>query len=241
MKKCIVVTGCSRGLGFAICRELVAHGYSIVGVSRTCSREFSLLMDESSGEVFFESFDFLSEESLYHFSKKITKLYGPVYGVVNNAAIGTEGVLMTMHDSDIDALFKVNVISPIKFTKYLLRSMARAKSGRVVNVSSVVGQTGYSGLSVYAATKGALNSFTKSLAREVGRLSITVNSIAPGFMETEMTSSISEQKLGTIRNRSPLKALPTVGDVSAMVVYLLSDSAERITGAVYTLDAGNTA
>jgi 3-oxoacyl-[acyl-carrier protein] reductase len=160
---------------------------------------------------------------------------------VNNAGIGTEGLLATMHQSDIEALIRLNVLSPIVLTKYVVRHMMADGAGRIVNISSIIATTGYNGLSVYAASKAASTGFTRSLAREVGKLGITVNAIAPGFIGTELTASLSDAARQRIAGRSALRRLPEAEDVASMVEYLLGDGGRNITGAVLTVDAGNTA
>jgi 3-oxoacyl-[acyl-carrier protein] reductase len=166
---------------------------------------------------------------------------GPLYGLVNNAALGTDGVLATMHNSQIEELVRVNTLSPLVLTKYVARAMMADGAGRIVNVASIVGFTGYSGLSVYAATKAAMLGFTRSLAREVGRLGITVNAVAPGFLDTEMTHGLAEEQRRKVVGRSALRRLAGVDDVANAVEYLLSDGARNISGTVLTIDAGATA
>jgi 3-oxoacyl-[acyl-carrier protein] reductase len=161
--------------------------------------------------------------------------------LVNNAGIGTAGVLANMKDADIERLVRLNVVVPLMLTKYVVRSMLTQGEGRIVNVSSVVAQTGYSGLSVYSATKSSLGGFTRSLAREVGSLGITVNAVAPGFVDTDMTHTLSPAEREKIERRSALRRMPEVEDVADMVDYLVSDKARNITGTVITVDAGNTA
>jgi 3-oxoacyl-[acyl-carrier protein] reductase len=126
-------------------------------------------------------------------------------------------------------------------SKYAVRAMMTRGEGRIVNISSIIGFTGYSGLSVYGATKAAMLGFTRSLAREVGRLGVTVNAVAPGFMETEMTAGMTDEQRGKIAKRSALQRLVDVEDVAASVTFLMSDAARNITGTVMTVDAGNTA
>ncbi|HEY0266424.1 MAG TPA: SDR family oxidoreductase, partial [Rhizomicrobium sp.] len=134
-----------------------------------------------------------------------------------------------------------NTVSPIVLTKYAVRAMMTKGEGRIVNISSIIGFTGYSGLSVYGATKASMLGFTRSLAREVGRLGVTVNAVAPGFMDTEMTASMSDDARTRIAARSALKRLVDVDDVAASVAFLMSGAARNITGTVMTVDAGNTA
>lgn len=236
----VLVTGGTRGLGLAICKRLMASGYEVIAVGRSKSE----LCEEwlaSSEQAHFEIFDFNDTTDVHAFCQEITKKYGRLYGLVNNAAQGLDGVLATMHETDIASVLKVNVEAPILLTKYLLRPMLINQRGRVVNISSIVATTGYKGLSVYGATKAAMDGFTRSLSREVGKAGITVNSVAPGYMATDMTTGLDEEKLQSIRRRSPLGELAGVDDVANMVNYLLSDEARMITGTVMTVDAGSSA
>jgi len=136
---------------------------------------------------------------------------------------------------------RMNTLSPIVLTKYVVRAMMADGGGRIVNVASIVGFTGYSGLSVYGATKASMLGFTRSLAREVGRMGVTVNSIAPGFLDTDMTHGLDDEHRQQIVRRSALRRLPEVDDVAGAVEFLLGDAAKSITGTVLTVDAGNTA
>ena len=173
--------------------------------------------------------------------KGLRKEFGSIYGLVNNAALGTSGILATMHDAQIERLVRLNTVSPLILTKYVVRSMMADGGGRIVNVASIVSFTGYSGLSVYSATKASIIGFTRSLAREVGPLGINVNAVAPGFLDTEMTESLGERQRDQIARRSALHRLADVDDVANAVEFLLSDKARNITGTVLTVDAGSTA
>jgi len=151
-------------------------------------------------------------------------------------------MLTLMRDDQIETLARVNMIAPIILTKYVLRSMLIERAGRIVNIASIVGgSTGYSGLSAYAATKASLIGFTRSLAREVGQLGITVNAVAPGFVDTQMTRDLTAEQRGQIERRSALRRLPGVDDIAGSVEFLLSERARNITGITLTVDAGNTA
>jgi len=136
---------------------------------------------------------------------------------------------------------RINTISPMLLTKYVVRSMMSQGGGRVVNIASIIGSTGYSGLAVYAATKASLLGFTRSLAREVGQLGITVNAVAPGFVTTEMTRALEGRQREQIIRRSALRRLPEAEDVAGAVDFLFSEAAKNITGTTLTVDAGNTA
>jgi len=237
----VVVTGASKGLGLAISKRLLEEGYAVVGISRSFTEEFQSLQNEYSNRAFFEVYDFSNTKEIQPLVRKITKAYGKIYGLINNAALGHDGVLSTMHESQIRELITVNVEAPILLTKYATRSMLMKLRGRVINISSIIATTGFNGLSVYGATKASLTGFTKSLSRELGKANITVNTIAPGYMETAMTSGLQGDKLESIKRRSPLGSLATVDDVAGSVVYLLSDDAKNITGTMITVDAGSTA
>ncbi|MGB0898598.1 MAG: SDR family NAD(P)-dependent oxidoreductase, partial [Psychrobium sp.] len=228
--KMVVVTGATRGLGLAICKTLLSAGYGVIAVARKTNAHFSELEGQFSSQLFFHTFDFSQLDDIHLLSKNIAAQHGRIYGLINNAAVGNDGVLATMHDSDINELMTVNVQAPILLTKYLLRPMLMNQQGRIINVSSIIANTGYSGLSVYGASKAALIGFTKSLAREVGKAKVTVNAIAPGFMQTEMTQNLNDENLAKIARRSALKSLANSEDVANGVLYLLSDNADAITG-----------
>lgn len=241
----VIVTGGSRGLGLAIVKHLAANGYRVIAIARRESEqmreEIMRAGPEKTAALAFVPFDFADVDSIPDLVSRLKKQFGVPYGLINNAAVGTEGLLATMHNSQIEELLRINVMAPIVLTKYVVRNMMAAGSGRVVNISSIVGSTGYSGLSVYSATKAALTGFTKSLAREVGRLGITVNAVAPGFMTTEMTHSLGIEDRAKIARRAALLRLAEVEDVAHAVGYLLDDKARNITGTVLTVDAGATA
>jgi 3-oxoacyl-[acyl-carrier protein] reductase len=146
-----------------------------------------------------------------------------------------------MHNSQIEKLIRLNTLSPIVLTKYVVRYMMADGGGRVVNVSSIMAFTGYSGLSVYGATKASMVGFTRSLAREVGRMGVTVNAVAPGFIATDMTQGLEGERREQVARRSALKRLADVDDVANAVEFMLGDKAKNITGTVLTVDAGATA
>lgn len=240
--KTILLSGGTRGLGLSIAKLLAEKQYNVIATGRNCSEQFQslVLSRNSTPNLFFEPLN-LKTDDIHGFVSHITKSYGRLYGLINNAAIGKDGVLATMHESEIAEVIAVNLTSTILLTKYAVRSMLLNGSGRVINVSSIIANTGFNGLSVYAASKAGLIGFTKSLARELGKAKITVNAVLPGYMETEMTEGLKGEKLETIKRRSPLKTLISPNDVANMVLYLLSDDAERITGTTVTIDAGSTA
>jgi 3-oxoacyl-[acyl-carrier protein] reductase len=238
----ILVTGGSRGIGLAIAQKLASAGFNVVAVARRESDELRAAIAEArQGNLHFRACDLSAIDALPAFVKALRDEFGAIYGLVNNAGIGTEGLLATMHNSDIEALVRLNVLSPMILTKYVVRHMMADGEGRIVNISSIIASTGYNGLSVYGATKAAATGFTRSLAREVGKLGITVNAIAPGFIDTELTQNLGGEGRERIAKRSALRRLPEADDVARMVEYLFSDGGRNITGSVLTIDAGNTA
>lgn len=238
----VLVTGAGRGLGLAISRRLIAEGYCVIGIGRTLSQEFRNLIDSNlqSRNANFICFDLNDLAGIPGLIASITKQFGPIYGLVNNAAIGVDGFLATMHASEISQTLRVNLEAPILLAKFACRSMLNHREGRVINISSIIATTGFSGLSVYGATKAGLIGFSRSLSRELGRVGITVNCVSPGFMSTEMTSGLADEKLDIIKRRAPL-GLAEPDDAAGAVVYLLSPDARRITGTCIVVDGGSTA
>jgi 3-oxoacyl-[acyl-carrier protein] reductase len=244
MMRNVLVTGGSRGIGLSIVRRLAAAGYNAIAVARreSCGlREAIGEIKPGSGGLYFRACDLSEVDAIPAFVKSVREEFGAIYGLINNAGIGTEGLLATMHNSEIEALIRLNVLSPVILTKYVVRHMMADGEGRIVNISSIIASTGYSGLSVYGATKAATTGFTRSLAREVGKLGITVNAIAPGFIDTELTQSMSDEQKKRIAGRSALRRLPEADDVACMVEYLLGEGGRNVSGSVLTVDAGGTA
>ena len=241
----VLVTGGSRGLGLAICQKLAGSGYQVIAVARRKNKDFAAALARTEhankGALHFVPFDLAKIDEIPGLVRGLRKQFGPLFGLVNNAALGVEGALAMMHNAKIEEQVRVNTLSPIVLTKYVVRGMMSAGAGRIVNIASIIGSTGYSGLAAYAATKTSMLGFTRSLAREVGRLGITVNAVSPGFLATDMTSVFNDEQRQQIVRRTALRRFPEVDDVADAVEFLLSDKARNITGTVLTVDAGTTA
>lgn len=241
----VLVTGASRGLGLGIASRLIASGYSVLGIARSESEELAELRAKvekaGEGSLSFRGFDLSYIDEIPALVSELRKQFGPIYGLVNCAGISFEGTLAMMPHSQIEQLVQVNLVSPIVLAKAVVRGMMSDGAGRIVNISSITAFTGYSGLSVYGATKSALIGFSRSLAREVGRMGINVNCVAPGFIDTQLTSGFRSEQRETVIRRSALQRLADVNDVASTVDFLLSDGAKSITGSVVTVDAGSIA
>jgi 3-oxoacyl-[acyl-carrier protein] reductase len=241
----VVLTGGSRGLGLGIAQRLAASGFQVIAIARSETEQLRIAMEQAKrdelGALQFQAFDLSDISAIPGLVKMLRREFGSLYGLVNNAGLGTGGVLANMPDAQMERLLQLNVLSPMALTKYVVRSMMTGSGGRIVNLSSVVSFTGYSGLSVYSATKASMTGFTRSLARELGPLGITVNAVAPGFIDTEMTNDLSPGHREKIARRSALQRMAEVEDVANAVDFLFSEKARNITGTVMTVDAGNTA
>jgi 3-oxoacyl-[acyl-carrier protein] reductase len=241
----VIVTGGSRGLGLAIGVRLAAAGYQVIAIARKSTAELQAAIAAAaaagSGVIEFQALDLSDLAAIPICVRALRTRLGPIYGLVNNAGLGTAGVLANMRDDVIAGLINLNTTSPITLSKYVAKSMMLERCGRIINVSSIVASTGYTGLSVYSATKASLLGFTRSLARELGPLGITVNAIAPGFLDTEMTQELTTSHREQIARRSALHRMAEPTDVARTVEFLMGDAGRNITGTVLTVDAGNTA
>jgi len=241
----VLISGGSKGVGLGVARRLAASGYQAIAIARGESEALAELMAlaraDGLGAVRFVPFDLSQIEAIPEMVRQVRAEFGPLYGLVNNAALGTDGLLANMHLSQIEALIRLNTLSPIVLSKHVVRGMMAQGEGRVVNISSIIASTGYSGLSVYGATKASMVGFTKSLAREVGRLGVTVNAVAPGFMDTELTAALGDEQRAQVARRAALRRLAQVEDVALAVEFLMGEGGRNVTGTVLTVDAGATA
>jgi len=237
----VIVTGASRGLGLAIAERLADEGFRVVAVARRNSEALERAAAKTAGALSFAAVDLAEIAAIPAFVRDARARLGPIYGLVNNAGLGTEGLLANMPDQDIEALIRLNTLAPIVLSKYVVRGMMAERRGRVINIASIIASTGFNALSVYAATKASMVGFTRSLAREVGRVGVTVNAIAPGFIDTALTKGLDEAGRERVVARSALRRLADPSDVAAMAAFLMGEGGRNITGAVMTVDAGATA
>jgi len=238
--KISLVTGASRGIGAAIAIELAKYGASVVGTATS----------EKGAEIIKKSFeinkvkgqamvlDVNSNASIETLMDKINEEFGTVDILINNAGITRDTLLMRMKEEDWDAVISTNLKSVYKLSQAVLRGMMKNRSGRIINISSVVGHMGNAGQTNYAAAKAGINGFTKSLAQEVGSRGITVNAIAPGFIDTDMTRALDDAQREALLKHIPLAKLGQPQDIAQAVCFLASDAANYITGETIHVNGG---
>lgn len=240
-KPVIMVTGGSRGLGRGIIQDLLQHGYRVATFSRSQTDFIKNALSEYSDDQFiWEAIDANNISAVDTFIQSVYKKFDRLDGLVNNAGVAADGVLTMTQDADIEKVMQLNLMTAIKITRSCVKKMLIKKAGSIVNISSIVGIRGYSGLAVYSATKAGLDGFTRAMARELGDRNIRVNSIAPGYLETEMSSSLGDNQRGQIIRRTPLGRLGNVDDVANVVRFLLSADSRFITGQTIAVDGGIT-
>lgn len=235
-----LVTGCSRGVGLEICEILLAQGHCVYGVARGYSDEFIALEKTYSGRLFFKSVD-LSDSDCIRISIFKEFISGKIqlHGFVNNAAMAYDDIVTNLNLPKLQTMYAVNVFTPMMITKYVLRNMLLHHTcGCIVHISSISVHTGYKGLAMYASSKGALEAFSKDTAREWGEMGIRSNVVVPGFMETAMSSTLSQDQKDRIYKRTSLKKATSIRSVAETVVFLLSDKACSITGQNIHVDSG---
>jgi len=235
-----VVTGAGRGIGRAIALKFAAAGADVVCVSRTAENSEKVANEVRAlgRKAWAQAVDVADAAAVAAAAGKILADCGKVDILVNNAGVTRDGLIMRMSDADWDTVVDTNLKGAFLMTKAFSRAMIKAQAGRIINLSSVIGLIGNAGQCNYAASKAGLIVFTKSVARELASRSITVNAIAPGFIETDMTSGLKEEMRGALLKQIPLGALGQVEDIAAAALFLASPAARYITGQVLTVDGG---
>ena len=235
-----LVTGASRGIGAAIALELGKQGATVIGTATTAqgAEQISKILANESVKGTGMALDVNDAAQVEAVLKTIAEQYGEIGVLVNNAGITRDTLLMRMKDDDWDAVISTNLKSIYRMSQAVLRPMMKARAGRIINVSSVVGHMGNAGQTNYAAAKAGMTGFTKSLAREVGSRGITVNCVAPGFIDTDMTRALSEEQRNDLLQHIPLGRLGQVHDIAKAVVFLASPDAAYISGETLHVNGG---
>lgn len=235
-----LVTGASRGIGAAIADQLAAAGAQVIGTA-TSDGGAEKITERMRGKGLSgvgKKLDVTDADSIADVLKSITTEFGAPTILVNNAGITKDTLLMMMKQDQWDSIIDTNLTSVYRMSKAVIRGMTKARKGRIINISSVVGATGNPGQSNYAAAKAGLIGFSKSLAREIGSRNITVNSIAPGFIDTDMTRELSEEQHQILLKQIPLARLGQAEEIAHAVVFLASPAAAYITGETLHVNGG---
>ena len=236
----VVVTGASRGIGRAIALELGARGATVIGTATSDkgAEAITTSLAESKVRGTGMVLDVTDADSIATFLKAVQDAYGNPTVLVNNAGITRDNLMMRMKDEEWDAVISTNLTSAFRMSKACLRGMMKARRGRIITISSIIGATGNPGQANYAATKAGVIGFTKSLAREVGSRNITVNAVAPGFIDTDMTRALPEEQRKHLLDQIPMARLGDVKDIANAVAFLASDEASYITGETLHVNGG---
>ncbi len=236
-KPLAIVTGASRGIGKAIAERLAEDGFFVIGTATSDSGAQAIgtfLGENGTGK----NLNVADAESIDCFIKTVTDTFGTPFVLVNNAGITRDNLLMRMKNDEWDDIINTNLTSVFRMSKAVLRGMMKAKTGRIINISSVVGSTGNAGQTNYAAAKAGMVGFTKSLAKEVGSRNITVNTVAPGFIDTDMTRELSAEIKNTLLAGIPLARLGVAREIAHTVSFLASEGAAYITGETIHVNGG---
>ncbi len=236
----VLLSGGSRGLGLAIARALLESNYRVATFSRKSTTELERLQSEHSSRLTYVPGDMADSPSLSRVVATVEKEVGAIDVLINNAGIAYDGVLAGMPPEQIERLVGVNLTGALLLSRLVIRRMLLRNAGNILNISSIIGIRGYSGLAAYSATKGGLDAMTRALARELGSRNIRVNAIAPGYLETEMTHGLSEFQRDQVVRRTPLGRLGVPADVVGVVLFLLSPASAYMTGQTLVVDGGVT-
>ena len=235
----VIVTGASRGIGEAIARELATAGYRLALVARSADQLQSLAAEIGTGDdVLAFPGDISDFDDVQRIVKEVQEKFGGIFGLVNNAGMTRDGLLVRMSPENWQAPIDINLNGTFYFTRAVAPIMMRARNGRIINISSVIGLTGNAGQANYAASKAGIIALTKSVAKELGSRGVTSNAVAPGFIATDMTADLPEKVQADMLAQIPLKRLGEGKDVAGVVKFLLSPEASYITGQTLVVDGG---
>ena len=239
-EKLVLVTGASRGIGRAIALTLGNAGATVIGTATSDEGASNITKIFSENHILGKGMklNVTDNDQISNLIKSITEDYGPVDILVNNAGITRDNILVRMKEDEWDDIISTNLSSVYKMSKAVLRGMIKKRSGRIISITSVVGATGNAGQSNYAAAKAGIMGFTKSLAREVGVRGITVNAIAPGFINTDMTDALSDEQKEALASQIPLVRLGTVEEIAQSVLFLAGGSGSYITAQTLHVNGG---
>ncbi len=237
-RKIVLVTGASRGIGRAIAERFANDGHFVIGTAT--SEKGAEAIEEYLGESggIGRVLDVCDDEAIDKLFEEIDSVYGSVNVLINNAGITKDGLLMRMKDEDWASVIDTNLTAIYRTSRRAVRGMMKARFGRIINITSVVGQMGNAGQTNYAASKAGVEGFTRSLAREIGSRGVTVNCVAPGFIETDMTDELDERLISSMLDAVPVGRMGQPHEVAAAVAFLASDDASYITGEVLAVNGG---
>ena len=239
-KKVALVTGASRGIGKAIAQHLAAAGFTVVGTATSDDGAQSITeyLHEAGNDGCGMTLNVSDEDSVQRVVKAITEQFGAPLVLVNNAGITRDNILMRMKIEEWSDVIETNLTALYRVSKACLRGMTKARWGRIVNITSVVGSMGNMGQANYAATKAGAEGFSRALARELGSRSVTVNCVAPGFIDTDMTRELSDEQRALMLGQIPLGRLGAADEIGALVAFICSDAASYITGETVHINGG---
>ena len=235
-----VISGGSRGLGLALVDLFLERGWRVATFSRAETDQIRERLASHPGQLMWQAVDGASGAEISEMAKAVSRRWSRIDVLVNNAGVGFDGLLSFMRSEEIDRVLDVNLRGAILLTQACVKNMIKRGSGSVVNISSVNGVRGHSGVSVYSATKAALDGMTRSLARELGPRNIRINSVAPGYFESDMVKELPEEATARISRRTPLGRLARQGEIAEAVYFLASAQGSFITGQVLVVDGGLT-